>query len=91
MGDGRIILLWQTEHREAVGKWFEIQQSKQRERKRPQPASKHTYLCCANTLDGDKALACDNKAIEATFDLNTGTKTRLETRAVICGSNPPRV
>lgn len=47
MGDSRIILLWQAELGEAVVKWFETEQSKQRNR--PVPTIRQAYICCTNT------------------------------------------
>lgn len=66
MGDGRIILLWQTEHGEA-GKGLKLS-----------GANKETGLCqqsqeliCAVQIKRDKAAAHFNKAVEASTDLRS--------------------
>lgn len=69
MGVGRIILLCQPERGEAFWKWFETEQSKQRNS--PAPTIMQAYAVQIHTQNGDKALARHNKAIKATTDLYT--------------------
>lgn len=56
MGDGRLILLWQVEQGDAVGTWFESEQSKQRNRPAPTILQAYTvYAAQIHTTNSEEA------------------------------------